>query len=185
MELTPEQIALVERHRPLAYKVSWRYVRRLPANNTVDADELNSVAIIGLCNAARQYARKDVPFAAYAVMRVKGAIIDFLRKQYPVTGIGRVARHNDEVLEFIALDSVGQFLDDGLHDQHALPDDRALIHEVLEHVRRLPARDAYVLVRWCQGEALADIGREFDRSESWACMVKNRGLRQLRDWLTA
>ncbi|MCU5774503.1 FliA/WhiG family RNA polymerase sigma factor [Erwiniaceae bacterium BAC15a-03b] len=56
-------------------------VRQLSAqaDNVMDRDDLQQVALIGLLDALRRYGRPDAQFACYALQRVRGAVLDQLR----------------------------------------------------------------------------------------------------------
>jgi len=70
---------LIERYLPLVRNVVDRIKLNLPAH--VEADDLYSVGIFGLINAVRKYdPAQDATFAGYATMRIRGAILDELRR---------------------------------------------------------------------------------------------------------
>jgi RNA polymerase sigma factor FliA len=71
--------ALVERHLPLVRSLVDRMKRKLP--QSIEAEELYSVGVTGLVVAARNYrASQAGSFAAYASTRIRGAILDELRR---------------------------------------------------------------------------------------------------------
>lgn len=75
---TSEQ-ELIERYLPLVRNVVDRIKINLPAH--VDADDLYSVGITGLLAAVRKYdPGQNTTFAAYASTRIRGAILDELRR---------------------------------------------------------------------------------------------------------
>lgn len=70
---------LIERYLPLVRNVVDRIKINLPAH--VDADDLYSVGITGLLAAVRKYdPSQNVTFAGYATTRIRGAILDELRR---------------------------------------------------------------------------------------------------------
>lgn len=70
---------LIEQYLPLVKKVVTALARHLPPH--VDLDDLHSVGTIGLISAVRRYDRaQDKTFEAYAVMRIRGAVLDELRR---------------------------------------------------------------------------------------------------------
>ncbi|MEN9632884.1 MAG: hypothetical protein RL077_1288 [Verrucomicrobiota bacterium] len=70
---------LIERYLPLVRNVVDRIKLSVPAH--VDADDLYSVGITGLLAAVRKYnPEQGTTFAGYAVMRIRGAILDELRR---------------------------------------------------------------------------------------------------------
>ncbi|MEC7985884.1 MAG: RNA polymerase sigma factor FliA [Myxococcota bacterium] len=65
---------------PMVYSIARRLIRRLPP--TVDIEDMVSVGVIGLIEAYDRFDQaKGIPFRAYAELRVRGAMIDELRKQ--------------------------------------------------------------------------------------------------------
>lgn len=70
---------LLERYLPLVRNVVERLKLSLPAH--VDADDLTSVGVTGLISAVRRFnPEQQHTFAAYATTRIRGAILDELRR---------------------------------------------------------------------------------------------------------
>ncbi|MGB8297927.1 MAG: FliA/WhiG family RNA polymerase sigma factor [Polyangia bacterium] len=70
---------LIERYLPLVRNVVDRIRFNLPAH--VDVDDLHSAGVTGLIAAVHKYnPSQDNTFAAYATMRIRGAILDELRR---------------------------------------------------------------------------------------------------------
>jgi len=70
---------LIERYLPLVRNVVDRVKLNVPAH--VDADDLYSVGITGLIAAVRKFdPNQGSTFASYAAMRIRGAILDELRR---------------------------------------------------------------------------------------------------------
>ncbi|HWA85034.1 MAG TPA: FliA/WhiG family RNA polymerase sigma factor [Opitutus sp.] len=70
---------LITRYLPLVRNVVDRIKLNLPSH--VDADDLYSVGVTGLLGAVRKYdPEQGKTFAAYAMMRIRGAILDELRR---------------------------------------------------------------------------------------------------------
>lgn len=70
---------LVRAHLPLVKTVVGRLAMTLPAH--VDAEDLFSAGLVGLLNAARNFnPRGGSSFVSYARVRIRGAIIDELRR---------------------------------------------------------------------------------------------------------
>ncbi|MBV9489154.1 MAG: FliA/WhiG family RNA polymerase sigma factor [Verrucomicrobia bacterium] len=71
--------ARVERHQPLVRSIVDRMKRKLP--QTIEPEELYSVGVTGLVAAARNYrASQAGSFAGYAATRIRGAVLDELRR---------------------------------------------------------------------------------------------------------
>jgi RNA polymerase sigma factor for flagellar operon FliA len=74
---------LIERHLEYVRHVLARIVLNLPQG--IDAENLESAGILGLVEAAQQFdPSRGVPFKAFAFPRIRGAIIDELRRNCPL-----------------------------------------------------------------------------------------------------
>ena len=74
-----ERNKLVVRELPQVYYVASRIRERLPKH--VDMEDLVQAGVIGLLEACRSYDRsKDAQFSTFAKFRIRGAILDSLRK---------------------------------------------------------------------------------------------------------
>ena len=63
----------------LVRKIAWHMHGRV--RNAVEIDDLLQVGYFGLVNAAQKYSKKEgAMFSSYAVIRIRGAIVDYLRK---------------------------------------------------------------------------------------------------------
>jgi RNA polymerase sigma factor for flagellar operon FliA len=70
---------LIENHLPLVRSIVERMRRKLPSK--IEADELYSIGVTGLVAAARNYRpSRESSFASYATTRIRGAILDELRR---------------------------------------------------------------------------------------------------------
>ena len=70
---------LIENHLPLVRSIVERMRRKLP--NKIETDELYSIGVTGLVSAARNYRPcRESSFASYATARIRGAILDELRR---------------------------------------------------------------------------------------------------------
>jgi RNA polymerase sigma factor for flagellar operon FliA len=70
---------LIEEHLPLVRSIVDRMRRKLPSK--IEVDELQSVGVTGLVAAARNYKpSQQSSFAGYAATRIRGAILDELRR---------------------------------------------------------------------------------------------------------
>ncbi len=73
------QSDLVERHAPLVKRIAHHLLARLPASVVVD--DLIQSGMVGLLEAARRFdASKGASFETFAGIRIRGAIIDEVRK---------------------------------------------------------------------------------------------------------
>ena len=63
----------------LVKKIAWHYHGRV--RNIIEIDDLIQIGMIGLVTAANNFIEKPgITFSSYARIRIKGEIVDFLRK---------------------------------------------------------------------------------------------------------
>lgn len=92
---------LITAHLDMALKMARKMARRLPS--VVSRDDIESAALLGLTEAASRYdVGREEPFMAFASKRVRGAILDHLRKNDILTrrarqGARRVAEATREL----------------------------------------------------------------------------------------
>lgn len=80
---------------PLVHKHARRLLRRLPAH--VELDDLISAGFLGLMEALRRFnAERSVTFPSYASFRIRGAMLDELRRR---DLMARDARRESKVIE--------------------------------------------------------------------------------------
>ncbi len=94
-------ISIVERNLPLVKRVVNSIAKNLPSH--IDTDDLHSVGILGLIAASQKYNHaQGHTFEAYAAMRVRGAILDELRRldNMPRTARAKV-RQLQKVVEML------------------------------------------------------------------------------------
>lgn len=76
-QLCPAQ--LVETHLPLVQRLAWHFHGRV--GRFVEVEDLMQAGCLGLVDASQRYSVRDgVSFAVYAAIRVRGSIIDYLRR---------------------------------------------------------------------------------------------------------
>jgi RNA polymerase sigma factor FliA len=81
--------SLLENHLPLVKSIVDRMKRQLPAR--IDIEDLYSVGVIGLVAAAQNFREtKNKSFIPYASMRIRGAVLDELRRMDWMSRSGRL-----------------------------------------------------------------------------------------------
>ena len=74
-----DKAKLINEHLDVVKKIAFYYVGRV--GKVVEVEDLLQLGMVGLIEAAHNYTPKDdVTFASYAKLRIKGAIVDYLRK---------------------------------------------------------------------------------------------------------
>ena len=75
----PNITQLINDHTDLVKKISWHLHGRV--NSIIDIEDIIQIGMLGLISAAQNYIpQKNASFASYASIRVKGEILDYLRK---------------------------------------------------------------------------------------------------------
>lgn len=70
---------LVEEHMPLVRRLAWHFQGRV--GRFVEIEDLLQAGYLGLVDASQRYSVHDgVTFGAYAAIRIRGSIIDYLRR---------------------------------------------------------------------------------------------------------
>ncbi len=85
---TIDRHILIRDHLDMARRLARKIARRVPL--AVRRDDLESAALLGLTEAANRYdSTRGEPFVAYAAKRVRGAVLDELRRNDILTRRGR------------------------------------------------------------------------------------------------
>jgi RNA polymerase sigma factor for flagellar operon FliA len=98
-DLSQEEVVL--RHADLVKRIAYHLVSRMPP--TVEVDDLIQAGMIGLLDAARHYsASKGANFETYAGIRIRGAMLDEVRKSdWTPRSVHRTVREIAEVVRRI------------------------------------------------------------------------------------
>jgi RNA polymerase sigma factor for flagellar operon FliA len=189
--------ALIERYAPLATSVARRM--RVPTGALMGRDDIESAALIGLINAVDRYdPERGIPFEGYAGLRIRGAILDELRRLDDHTrGERQRARTVDadtdpEIGAYAATLSLDMLLETGERDWAA--DDDIAAEDDLQDLRTrvesaldcLPPRQREVLARY-YGDSLTlrESAARMGISEARACQLHGRAIQNLRRELAA
>lgn len=74
---TPE--ALVRAHMPLVRRIAWHVHARVAS--AIEVEDLAQIGMVALVEAAHGFEDRGHAFATYATIRIRGAMIDHLRRQ--------------------------------------------------------------------------------------------------------
>ena len=80
---------LVAEHAPLVRKIAWQVFSRVA--RTSELDDLIQTGLIALIEASRHYEERGFAFTTYATTRIRGAMIDQLRREADVGRSAMVA----------------------------------------------------------------------------------------------
>lgn len=173
--------ALIERYADLAIGIA--RCMRIPTSSLADQDDVSSAAMIGLIAAVDRFdPRRGVPFEAYAALRIRGAVVDELRR---VDERGRADRRPEGAELAVSLDLLletgahqGPVADDGFTERFEQEDLKTRIQDALG---RLPARQREVIARYYGDElTLREAGAKMGVSEARACQIHGRAIQNLR-----
>lgn len=184
--------ALIERYAPLATVVARRM--RVPTGPLIGRDDIESAALVGLIDAVDRYEpERGVPFEGYAGLRIRGAILDELRRVDDRSrGERRRARdaaadEEPEIGAYLGTLSLELLLERGDRDWAAEDDDQDRYEDqdlrmrVESALRCLPPRQREVLARY-YGDALTlrESAARMGISEARACQLHGRAIQNLR-----
>jgi RNA polymerase sigma factor (sigma-70 family) len=184
--LTPEADALVLAHLDLVAKVAARVARKLPY--WIDMDEICAAGNLGLVEAASRFdPERHASFAVWAMIRIRGAIIDAYRgKNYP-----RLMEHLPDSWMGLADGGSAKHADDLIPKQ--LIDERSVETDLIEReesvvvsITAVKARgelnrvEGRVLDGHLADQSLREIGRSQKRSGAWAHYTLHAAKRKMR-----
>src|SRR5687768_18425183 len=84
----PEQ--LVQAHMQLVRKIAWHVHARVAS--AIEVEDLAQIGMIALVEAANAFEDRGHAFATYATVRIRGAMIDHLRKSASICRSAMVRR---------------------------------------------------------------------------------------------
>ena len=168
----------------LVKQIAASVARRLPSH--IERDELISLGALGWAEARQRFdASRGVPFAGFAAMRIRGAILDGLRSCDTLTrGERRRARaestltparvvSNDEEVEAAAAPSDGDASDVLAQEE--------MIDELRQALATLPERERYIVTRhFFEDVPMRAIGAELGVTESRISQIVTGAMARLR-----
>lgn len=86
----PDAEALIQRHRDLVRRVAWHV--HSGVSSRIELEDLVQIGLVALVEAARSFEERGAAFASYAATRVRGAMIDHLRREARMSRSGMVNR---------------------------------------------------------------------------------------------
>ncbi len=130
--------------------------KKLP--NHVDIDDLISQAYLGLVESAISYKEKDGCFKTWSYKRIRGAILDFLRKQ----------KNSSEINDNFEAKNTNDY-------------------EMLDFLeKKTGKREADMVIMYhLQGFSLKDIASKYNISDVRVCQVMSKTKNKLKEMLAA
>jgi RNA polymerase sigma factor for flagellar operon FliA len=182
---------LIERYVPLAVRVARNM--NVPVGPVAGLDDLESAALIGLIDAVDRFQpERGVPFEGYATLRIRGAVLDEVRR---VDELGRADRRRQreaaaqgEEGAYLGTVSLDELIENGYRGGVEQGDELAERYEAEDlHTRVrsamdcLPARQREVLERYYDDSlTLRETGMRMGISEARACQLHGRAIQNLR-----
>jgi RNA polymerase sigma factor for flagellar operon FliA len=71
--------ALIQRHRDLVRKIAWHV--HSGVSSCIEVEDLIQIGLVALIESARTFEERGAAFAPYAATRIRGAMIDHLRRE--------------------------------------------------------------------------------------------------------
>jgi RNA polymerase sigma factor FliA len=88
--------ALIKKHSELVRRIAWHVYNRM--SSAIEVEDLIQIGILALVEAAQGFDSRGIPFRPYAATRIRGSMIDALRRD---ARIGRAAMVNKRQLATI------------------------------------------------------------------------------------
>lgn len=174
--MTEERLVEQAMHLPRREAARWRHTR-------FDQEELVGDGNLALVKAARKYdPRFGIPFTAFAVRYVRGAILDAIRARARRNSLG-----DGTYAEVMGFHDLGRTGDRGEtmpyepRDPRPTPDDALESLERLRVLATLPASERVALVRTAvDGDSAADVARDLGVSPGRVHSLVHTGSIRLR-----
>jgi RNA polymerase sigma factor for flagellar operon FliA len=191
---------LVLEHLPLVKKVANKIYRRIP-EGAVEFEELVNTGVIGLIKAIDKYDEKKAKFSTYAYIKIRGEILDYLRKlDFLPRSVrekiknGEIKDLKEEIISFISIeeklfsDSDRFTVKDTLSSSEPTPEEKILLEDAKEKlvraIKELSEKEQLVLqLIFVEELDLKSIGEILGISVSRVSQIKSSALKKLRELL--
>lgn len=170
-----DEAVLVKSHMYLVDLIACQHHRSLRC-------DLVSAGNFALVLASRSFdATHGLPFKSWAALRIKGAMIDELRRLRP---LGRKS-HAEAAAEGCLPRHVSEGVLDKVSDPMPTAEDILVAHESLRSVlillEHLTKQERYIVERMMDGISQQDAGDEIGVGKSWACRIRQSAYQKLRE----
>lgn len=176
--------ALIEWYLPWLQRVATAMHRSLPRSAGLDVDDLVSDAMPGMIRALERFELdRGLKFTTFALLRVKGGIVDALRERDWVPRLERQRHGNgDAIVQVTTLDTQASDHSEGWQEAtYDDPDPRG--DDFWRHVcRGLSCRDRLILMLYWRLEmTMRDVGDHLGLSESRVSQIMSQLFERLRE----
>lgn len=176
--------ALIERYLPLCRRVA-SGTKVLPTA-ALGSEDLEAAGIVGLIQAVDRFdPARGIPFEGYATLRVRGAMLDEVRRLDDLSRTARLRARDDGQRGAVSLEFLQERGELGDPTELAEVDVRAESDGLRDDVERalaaIPDRERSILASYySDGLTLAAIGRRLGVSEARVSQLHTRAIAQLR-----
>jgi RNA polymerase sigma factor (sigma-70 family) len=131
-------------------------------------------ALIKTWQCLRRYdPAKNNNFWGFACLSIRGAAIDFFRRQKLMIRVDRAGQSRTQTISISDAECKNLVGED-------LRDKTALMRRVVTELERLPEKWQYVLERHSEGDLMREIGRELGVTEVRVTQIKQHAIKRLR-----
>ncbi|WP_163328086.1 sigma-70 family RNA polymerase sigma factor [Desulfurobacterium thermolithotrophum] len=198
---TKSRKELIIENLPLVKKIANKIYRRLP-ENAVEFEELVNTGVIGLIKALDNYDETKAKFSTYAYIKIRGEILDYLRK---LDFLSRSAREKiknaehyqdlkEEIISFVSLEenlftsSDKVKIKDILSSDSKTPEEEVILKEAKERLvnalKRLSEKEQFILqLIFVEELDLKTISEIIGISISRVSQIKGAAIKKLSKYL--
>ena len=191
---------LILEHLPLVKKIASKIYRRIP-EGAVEFEELVNTGVIGLIKAIDRYDENKAKFSTYAYIKIRGEILDYLRKlDFLPRNVrekvknGELDALKEEIAAFVSLEeklfeNSDRFtVKDILSSSERSPEEEVILAELrqrlAEAISKLPEKEQLVLqLVFVEELDLKSISEVLGISVSRVSQIKSAALKKLKDLL--
>lgn len=165
--------ALIEHYQPLVFREAMNYRNAVP-----DVMDCVQEGTVGLIEAVERFDyTKGVAFSLYAVHRIRGRILDFLRKEGK-GGVLWTSPNEEEEDWWEQLPDEGPSIENRVETQ-------AFQAVVNEAIGRLPSNERHVMEQvYLEDRSIASVAGELSTSNSYIHRLHRQGIKRLRGMLS-
>jgi RNA polymerase sigma factor for flagellar operon FliA len=162
--------------------VAKKLIRQL-AKASVDLDDLISAGTLGLIDAATRYDRARIAsFKAYAEIRVRGAMLDWLRSMdWLPRSVRASVRREESSAGVVSLEDIGEAACGNDASAQAIAERNETKAQLVAAIASLPKREREVMSLYYVEElTFKEIGEIYSFSEARACQIHSACVARLR-----
>lgn len=154
----------------LAYKLAWQLKDTYPR---IELDEIQSICLLGLTEAAKKYDRDKSAFSTYAWQVMKNAVYTYNQKnfKYNETSLNSIIEEGIELQDIIKDDT----------DPYESVEKNIEYEQLYKNIDKLSIAHRTMIKLTLDGYTKSKIARLFNMTESMITSEYNKAINQLRD----